>query len=250
MKVDLIFPCKNRPEFSRASLAALIANTDFDLVKTLYFMTDGGTEEGIEARDQIWMRSTNLDKRRYGGPVAITNRVIEHGRAPFIAKIDNDVIVPPGWLNQCVRTLELNPYLGILGLEPPESRTANPQTGRVDQPPEYTSGSLAGVPPAHFAVTDCVGGVFVARRSAFEGRALPVPNGFNGVGGFTGWQQQNTDVVKGWIVPPLKLFLLDRLPMDPWRSLSDRYESEGDQRPWTKYDAGNVALWSWWDGGR
>ena len=66
-------------------------------------------------------------------------------------------------------------------------------------------------------------------------------------GGFTDWQLAHPELVKGWIVPPLKLFLLDRLPIEPWASLSKKYEAAGEQRFWTRYplDAASQ-LWDWW----
>ncbi len=66
-------------------------------------------------------------------------------------------------------------------------------------------------------------------------------------GGFTDWQQRHPELVNGWIVPPLKLFLLDRLPIEPWASLSKKYESTGQQRFWTRYPMEAApALWEWW----
>ena len=84
------------------------------------------------------------------------------------------------------------------------------------------------------------------RRSAFANRPPMNPHGFNGVGGFTNWQTETADVCKGWVVPPLKLFLLDRLPMEPWCSLSKKYIAEGIQRPWTQYPDSAKHLWEWW----
>ena len=66
-------------------------------------------------------------------------------------------------------------------------------------------------------------------------------------GGWTDWQIQHTEIIKGWLCPPIKLFLLDRLPMEPWASLSKRYIAEGQQRPWSLYDQKDAAqLWQWW----
>jgi hypothetical protein len=72
-----------------------------------------------------------------------------------------------------------------------------------------------------------------------------VPHGT--YGGFTDWQLLHKEVRKGWILPPLKVFLLDRLPMEPWASLSRKYIAAGDQRPWANYKPADAHLWSWWN---
>lgn len=95
-----------------------------------------------------------------------------------------------------------------------------------------------------YAQCDAIGGVGLMRRSAFGKQRMKPHSTY---GGFTDWQIAHPEVTKGWIVPPLKLFLLDRLPLEPWASLSKRYIEEGLQRPWTNYEPKDAdALWSWW----
>lgn len=65
-------------------------------------------------------------------------------------------------------------------------------------------------------------------------------------GGFTEWQTDNPRVIKGWAFPPLRVFLLDRLPIEPWASLSDEYIRNGWQREWTRYPKTVSSLWEWW----
>src|SRR5580704_10732564 len=89
-----------------------------------------------------------------------------------------------------------------------------------------------------------IGGIGVMRRRAFDGRPL-TPDGK--YGGFEAWQKAHPEVVRGWIRPALKLFLLDRLPMEPWRSLSTQYEALGWQRHWNTYRLGASHLWDWWE---
>ena len=43
--IDLLFLAKGRPEFTRASFAALYANTNWDLVEKIHIYTDGGLFE-------------------------------------------------------------------------------------------------------------------------------------------------------------------------------------------------------------
>lgn len=178
-----------------------------------------------------------------GGPVAIMNWWLSQPGAPLFAKIDNDVILPTGWLEAAERVMVAHPELDILGLEPPQSRTCAPwraqeEHDRLDVPESSFAGGLEGFAPAH-----SVGGVAVIRRSAFYGK--PEMRQVRIYGGFYHWQLQHASVLKGWIVPPLKLFLLDRVPVEPWLSLSVEYIRKGWQRPWTNYDLRDRALWEW-----
>lgn len=259
--VDILYLAKGRDEFTEASLQALDANTNWSLLNGggVFGQSDGGKfyayTDGAPVHDYLSLgmdlRDCHIDAGVYGGPVAIMNDFLSKPGAPLFAKIDNDVIVPPGWLDAAMKVMEDNPRLDFLGLEPPASRTPNPATpGRRIQAPELmgATGGFTHSRDLHFgyAPTDCVGGVGLFRRRAFEGKIKLQAYGFNGVGGFTSWQQAH-NIVAGWIVPPLKLFLLDRLPFDPWLSLSKRYIDEGLQRPWTNYpETAGPDLWDWW----
>jgi hypothetical protein len=163
------------------------------------------------------------------------------------AKIDNDVIVPPGWLDACLDVMDAHPELDLLGIEPPESRTPAPWAGgkRVPAPehnaiPEIVAkmGGLSYVP------CGSIGGIGMFRTRAWANRPAMIPH--STYGGFGDWAKR-TNCVCGWIVPPIKLFLLDRLQIEPWASLSKRYIAEGQQRAWTNYSAAEAeSLAGWW----
>ena len=51
---------------------------------------------------------------------------------------------------------------------------------------------------------------------------------------------------KAWLSPPMACFELDRLPMDPWRSLAESYCEKGWSRPWGPYPEDATHLWGWW----
>ncbi len=244
-EIDILFPSSSRPEFAAASLEALGANTDWSLVRNLIIYTDGEPmREGFIARAPIPLDVLEYDHDPHGGPVAIMLDYLERTPAAVFAKIDNDVIVPPGWLNAAADVMDRHPELDLLGLEPPLSRTPDPWAhGKRPPAPE-----LDGPPGLHnyrgYARAEAIGGVGLMRSAAFQGRPRMVPH--STYGGFTNWQTENADVRKGWIVPPLSLFLLDRLPFEPWASLSRRYIAQGHQRPWTNYGPEAAALWQWW----
>lgn len=180
--------------------------------------------------------------------------------ADVVAKIDNDVIVPPGWLDACHAVMEAHPDLDLLGIEPPASRVPHFPGMRRSPTPEleeskivgghYTDGELVNgkytdewVPG--YAPCPSIGGIGLMRTKAFLVNEPIKPDGI--YGGFTSWQIAHPRIRKGWIVPPLQLFLLDRLPERPWSDLSRVYEARGWQRPWQKYPASaKDALWGWW----
>jgi hypothetical protein len=251
MKVDILFSASSRPEFTAASLAALRDNTDWTLVRELSFYL----ESPGDAVDQVvgdWIRDMALEPRvsfylvsdHFGGPVGIMLEYLRRSPGEIVAKIDNDVIVPPGWLEAAAGVMDRHPELDLLGLEPPRSRTPAPWA-KGKRPPTPELDGPAGLHNFHgYARCEAVGGVGLFRRRAFEGRPAMVPHSI--YGGFTDWQLRHPDVTKGWIVPPISLFLLDRLPVEPWASLSREYIARGYQRPWTNYGPEASKLWEWW----
>ncbi|HXI88458.1 MAG TPA: hypothetical protein VNH18_14700 [Bryobacteraceae bacterium] len=223
--IDILFLAHGRVEFTVASLKALNAHTDWNRARLIYAAVGSGYP---------------MEQ----GPVAVMNHFLsQEGDATF-AKIDNDVIVPPGWLEQCLSVMDAHPELDLLGIEPPASRTRAPWKAVVPPAPELNGRHVInGNGKLGYAPCEAIGGVGLMRRRAFESKAMP-PVGL--YGGFTAWQYAHSEVRKGWIVPPLNLFLLDRLPVEPWASLSRQYVDAGQQRHWTRYDPKDSALWEWW----
>jgi hypothetical protein len=241
--IDLLFLASGRPEFTRASLAALLANTNWALVNEFLVIRDKAIPEVDE--DLFFPEpssvTTLLFPGRWGSPVAIMNWHLSQSGAPIFAKIDNDVIVPPGWLDQCVEVMEKHPDLDLLGIEPPDSR--KPHFSQPDK--EQPTRALELAPgPARYVPCDAIGGIGLMRRSAFDGPDEMFPH--STYGGFTDWQLRHPEVTRGWIAPALKLFLLDRLPMAPWQVYSREYIARGWQRKWRDYTEKDSHLWEWW----
>jgi len=245
--IDILYLAHKRPKFTDASLRTLIANTDWSKARLVLY-TDGDARPDLPAGSPPAVHFSCLsDRQHYGGPVAIMNEFLRtrRGSANFV-KLDNDVMVPPGWLEACTAVMDAHPELGLLGIEPPASRTPNPQSRWPVPTPEDDCGSrFSGGYLAGYARCDSIGGIGLMRRSAFAGRAAMRPHSI--YGGFSDWQLAHPEVVKGWIVPPLKVFLLDRLPISPWKELSAEYIAKGWQRPWTDYSLEASALWDWCD---
>lgn len=271
--VDILFLAKGRKEFTEASLKALILHTDlgFDPDKdhSLSIYTDGDTGPGNGAGvcfDYALMTNAPIVRvdhmPGHGGPVACLNAFLDrtnatepgiagsfHRKTPseFIAKIDNDLILCPGWLEACLNVMYRHPEVDLLGLEPwapdpklwPEwvepcgfEADGNVHYGRLLKPRQVSH----------------VGGIGLFRRSAFERFGRPIPNSRDGRYGFTEWMWDNPSMVKAFLDPPLPVFLLDHLPFQPWVELDDKYETTGVQRrQWGFYDPiKHRALWDWW----
>jgi hypothetical protein len=264
-KVDLLFSASSRPEFTCASLAALRDNTDWSLIRGLWVYLDSPSK-ALNAVVADWLRAgppipfgdadspgLYLFMNHFGGPVAIMNHWLAETAYTrvdnlVLAKIDNDVIVPPGWLEAATGVMDSHQELDLLGLEPPLSRTPAPwANGHRPPAPELDPRHRGHNVDARFggyARCDAVGGVGLFRRRAFANRPRMFPH--STYGGFTDWQLASADLVKGWIVPPLALFLLDRLPIEPWATFSRDYIALGHQRPWTSYSPEDASLWQWW----
>lgn len=253
--IDILFCAKGRPEFTAASAEALRVNTAWGQVESVWVYSDGD-HNVAPLLAPLPMGCIVPDN--VGGPVASLLLYLERAARYYtwspedqlipeiVCKIDNDVIVPPGWLEQCLAVMEAHPALDLLGIEPPQSRTANPQTGKRGDEPDrvYCPWTQIG-----YERTESIGGVGLFRRRAFD--RFPDLRAEGTYGGFTSWQLRHPELVIGWIVPPLKLFLLDRLPMDPWKALSRRYIAEKQQRPWTDYSLEAAQeLAGWWLDGR
>jgi len=275
--VDILFLAHKRPEFTRASLKALLAAGIRGFPhERLWIYTDGDTNlpEGHEF-------AFALETARYGGPVACMNDFLDISGSSIVAKIDSDTIVPPGWLPACLDLMHRYPNVDLLGIEPwtPDQKLfptwKEPQDAqfpapftRVPQSPLAPGEDSHGRPlwrnPAVESYREFqprpvshIGGIGVFRRSAFERFGRPVPNSADGRYGFTEWQWSaidrtysgsfGTPMVKAFIDPPLPVFLLDHLPFEPWRSLSRRYETEGVQRNvgWEYDQVRHAALWGW-----
>lgn len=225
--VDLLYLASNRLEFTRETFLALLRNTDWRYVRELVVNDNNsvdGTREWLAQRIRESPVPIRFVKGSYTSPVAAMNYFIETAQVPILAKIDNDAVVPPGWLRQSLEVVERHPELSLLGIEAMYPVSDDPQLVRSYVPAQFISG------------------LGLYRRAAFA-RSRPTPIGK--YFGLEEWQMAyRTLLVRGWINPALPLFLLDRIPFEPWLSLSKKYVEFGWQRDWQKYDP-NVGLWKW-----
>lgn len=222
--IDLLYLTHNRLEFTKASLRALFQNTDWRFVNRLLIYDDAsedGTREHLSSL--IYPVHAELHFGAWGGPVAVMNHYLSAmspHKTSIFGKIDSDTMVPRGWLAQSIEVMESCP-VDLLGIEAFHRV--------VTEPTERTY-----LPSSH------IGGIGLMRAGAFV--TLPRPDGRFG---FTAWQE-HSEAKRGFISPSLPVFLLDRLPREPWLSLSREYVARGWQRPWGPYEERDRDLWSWW----
>lgn len=251
MKVDVLYLAWNRLVFTRFSFRMLLRNTDWSLVEKLVIHDDGSEDGTYE-----WLRKqlgripvpVELNQEELRSPPAVMNRMVARSNGcEWFAKIDNDIVVPPRWLNDLVGVVERDrgdlhlvggikiPRVGIeaLGME----------AGRMG-PPGHNGAEWDGVygfePGSH------IGGVGLVNA-----RTLRVRPRLAEDRGRFGWTefQHDYDIVRGWIRPDLLVCSLDQVPFEPWFSLTEEYrEREGWQRPWGRYhEFWGRYYWDWWD---
>jgi hypothetical protein len=145
-------------------------------------------------------------------------------------KIDNDIAMPSGWLDCVCRAAYKYPQFDLVGMEA-----------------GWTGAYQGPLSPNRYSVTPTrhIGGVGLMRTTAFHHRKpVPLSLGKNGRAGFTIWQHRQ-NVKPGWLTPDIPNVQLDRIPTEPWRTLSERYVEMGWARHWDPYTDDMERWWAW-----
>ncbi len=121
-------------------------------------------------------------------------------------------------------TLDAFPALDVLGMQPSEL------------PPKK------GISARDVLYAGHIGGVGLIRRRIFD---VCRPRA-NGLFGWSEWQGEHSRVMKAWANPPLPIFGLDQLGVEPWKSLMDAYIEKGWTRAWN-HEPLSKAYYDWWE---
>jgi hypothetical protein len=231
--VDVIYLTFNRLAFTQTSFAALLSNTDWQHVDRLIVYDDGsedGSREWVGEAIAACPVHAEVRAEKHLGPVAIMLRhLADPDNAAWFAKIDNDCCVPPGWLPAMLSVLETNPHVELLGMEAGMTAVPGRDGAAFD--------GVYGFEPA-----TNIGGIGLMSRAMFDRLPAMLPDGRNGFSEL----QHTYGPVRGWIKPDLPVALLDRVPAEPWLTLSAGYIADGWQRPqgvWDPYWMGWAYEW-------
>lgn len=225
-KVDFMLLAKNRLRFTQESFAAIQRNTNWSLVDKFVLYDDGSTDGTLEfLQEKAAEMGAELRQTNLGSAVSAQSHFIERSQAEYVAKCDNDAMYPPGWLDVALDVMQRHPELQVLCLE---------------------ERGIGGAPPYTYSATVEGDGLFVARANMFKGKRPVTP--IRKYWGWETWMRQN-HAVAGWVKPSIPVFLLDRLPFEPWASLSADYAARGWQRPLggaiPQYTMAKAHLWDW-----
>lgn len=243
--IDVLYLTWNRREFTRFSLEMLFENTDWSLVRNLIVHDDGsdaqeGTADLVAGMLERFSQRDDAPpvafcqrkwEERFGSPPAVMNWYVENwGDSERFAKIDSDIVVPPGWLGNLLAVVAQEPRIELLGME----------AGRHG-PPGHNGAEWDG--QYRFEKGSHIGGVGLMKTESFKIRPRLLGN--HGRFGFTEWQHEYQPV-RGWISPDLLVSELSRIPFEPWTTYTAEYLEKTWEREWPKYHERWDYWWSWW----
>jgi len=217
---DLLYLAFNRREFTEITFGWLLENTSWDLVDRLIVYDDGshdGTREWLRDNIRACPQEHYLRETRLMSPVAVMNDYVDRSDAEWFCKVDSDICLPAGWLEAMTSVFD-NHDLELLGME----------AGMSGKPDDDWDG-------IYRVNTDCshIGGVGMMRPSCVRRYPRPVANGRYG------WTESQHKFKRksAWICPDLRMASLDKIPVEPFVSLTEKYEGQGNniQRHWEPY---------------
>ena len=228
MSLDILYLTRNRRAFTEFTFAKLVENTNWDLVDRLIVYDDSSTDGALEAvasRIDSVPVPHEIREHKWGSPVAVMNDYISTTEAKRFAKIDNDLVLPPAWLDDMSGVMDHWHDLVLLGMESPF----------MGPPPLGWDGTYTWTPWKH------IGGVGLMRTDFFRQTG---PMDADGYHGFTG-HQWRYGPRRGWITPDIMVCLLDRVPIEPWVSLTEEYAKRNWNRRWKTIPVEYSCYWDW-----
>jgi len=114
--VEILVPCYKRIEYTERYVPLLIERTDHP-GRRIVLVDDGSCDQTGERLEAIAQSHEGVVARVYPENKGLRFRVLEfwlQSPASILAKMDNDCIVPEGWLTKLVEILDECPELGIV----------------------------------------------------------------------------------------------------------------------------------------
>lgn len=168
--VEVILPCFKRPEYTHACIEALEKAQDYNNV--LFHLIDDCSEDGT---DEI-LRQSNLEKKVIINEqnIGLRNNIINFlasvdPETKYIAKIDNDVLMPKDWLNKLIKIMSSN-NVDILSPNVFPSNAAD----KLGEPDKENKG---------YMVAHHVGGLWFMRKSIINGVSFERYDKIRGING-------------------------------------------------------------------
>ena len=232
--LDILYLAKGRRAFTELTFGWLLQNTNWEIADRLFVYDDGsanadGTREWLGDTIRCCPQEHYFRETAFGSPVAVMNDYVERTDAEWVVKVDNDIVLPEGWLEAMVSVIEANDDIDLLGME----------AGMSGKPPDFWDGTYG-------PNWDCshIGGVGLMRVSALKRYPRPVPKGR------FGWteSQHRFRRKSAWIKPDLRMCCIDQVPVEPWCSLYADYLAYGNglQRTWSPYPREMAEYhWGW-----
>lgn len=227
--VEILLLVWNRREFTETALTLLRENTAWEHVSRLVAYDDGSSDGAddvlLEIAPTLPVPAFDFRRVHHRSPGATMNDYIALTEAEAFVKLDSDIAVPPGWLPPLIRAAHDYPDVELIGAE------------------AGWTGPYPKARPRRYGMQRAqhIGGVGIMRTAAFIKRR-PISSS-QGRNGFTIWQHRER-VRTGWIKPDLALVQLDRIPAEPWASLSRQYVENGWARKWSPHEPCDSAWWS------
>ncbi len=115
MQVSFILPLYNQLALTRACLASLRATVPATVTHEIILVDNGSTDETREFLRELAPPHVILLNDRNLGYAAANNRAARIAHGEFLALLNNDLVLEPGWLEPLLTAFAAHPRAGLVG---------------------------------------------------------------------------------------------------------------------------------------
>ncbi|MDX2148544.1 MAG: glycosyltransferase family A protein [Planctomycetota bacterium] len=199
-QVDILMITYNRPEYTRLALPQLLRTADEN---TRIWLWHNGTHEETLAVVKEHASHPRVAKFHHSPENAMlrtpTNWFWNESKGEYLGKVDDDCLMPEGWVQTLVRAHEAAPKLGVVGCWP---------FLEEDFRPKLAERKIREVAPGVRVLTNCwIGGSgYLFKRSQQQRFGV-----LGDKEAFTGYclRMARTGIVNGWLMPFLYMDHMD-----------------------------------------